>query len=73
MKHKCCIAVLFLALAFPLVVSGLTIEEEKKYGKEMYLQIAGSVPINNDPYISIYLQGVKNRLESVTSLPFPIT
>ncbi|OPY80572.1 MAG: TPR repeat-containing protein YfgC precursor [Syntrophorhabdus sp. PtaU1.Bin153] len=73
MKHKCCIAVLFLVLSLPLALSALTTEEEKKYGKQMYLQIAGSATINNDPYISIYLQGVKNRLEGVTSIPFPIT
>lgn len=73
MKHKCCIAVLFLVLALPLALFGLTTEEEKKYGKQMYLQIAGSAPINNDPYISIYLQGIKNRLEGATNLPFPIT
>ncbi|MBA4417447.1 MAG: hypothetical protein C0392_06015 [Syntrophus sp. (in: bacteria)] len=50
----------------------ITVEEEKKYGKEMYLQIASSVPVNNDPYISLYLRSVKERLESISNLPFPI-
>jgi predicted Zn-dependent protease len=64
---------LFLSLCVSSVCSGLTVEEEKKYGKEIFLQIANSVPINNDPYISLYLQDLKSRLELVTSLPFPIT
>ena len=64
---------LFLSLCISSICSGLTVEEEQKYGKEIFLQIANSVPINNDPYISLYLQDLKSRLEGVTSLPFPIT
>jgi predicted Zn-dependent protease len=75
MKSKLFFAVylLFISLYIPSTSYGLTVEEEKKYGKEIFLQIANSVPINNDPYISLYLQDIKNRLEGVTSLPFPIT
>lgn len=64
---------LFHSFCISSICYGLTVEEEKKYGKEIYLQIANSAPINNDPYISIYLQDMKNRLEGATSLPFPIT
>jgi predicted Zn-dependent protease len=65
--------VLSLILLFPLTSRALTVEEEKKYGKEIYLQIAQSAPINNDPYISLYLHGIMARLESATTVPFPIT
>ena len=54
---------LFLSLCISSICSGLTVEEEQKYGKEIFLQIANSVPINNDPYISLYLQDLKSRLE----------
>jgi predicted Zn-dependent protease len=67
------VCTLIFSLCFTSLSHGLTVEEEKKYGKEIYLQIAGSVPINTDPYISLYLQDIKNRLEEVTSIPFPIT
>jgi predicted Zn-dependent protease len=64
---------LLFTLCLSSVSPALTIEEERKYGKEIYLQIANSAPINNDPYISLYLQDIKRRLEEVTSVPFPIT
>ena len=68
------IVIAFLILSFPIRSYGLTLEEERKYGREVYLQIAKSAPINNDPYISIHLVSLKNRLEAAaTSLPFPIT
>jgi len=65
---------LFLfSLCVSSLASVLTVEEEKKYGKEIFYQIANSVPINNDPFISLYLQDIKKRLEEVATLPFPIT
>nr|HPH42808.1 M48 family metalloprotease [Syntrophorhabdaceae bacterium] len=65
---------LFLfSLCVSSLASGLTVEEERKYGKEIFYQIANSVPINNDPFISLYLQDIKKRLEEVATLPFPIT
>lgn len=75
MKPKALFVVftLILSLSFSSLSHGLTVEEEKKYGKEIYLQIANTVPINTDPYISLYLQDIKSRLEEVTSVPFPIT
>ncbi|MEN6615420.1 MAG: M48 family metalloprotease [Syntrophorhabdus sp.] len=50
----------------------LTNEEERKYGQEVFLEIARSVPINNDPYVSLYLNDVRIRLESKTVMPFPV-
>ncbi len=64
-----------LLLAFlPLktYAASITLEEERKYGRQMYSQIASSIPINNDPYISIYLRTVKDRLEEVAKPPFSI-
>jgi len=51
---------------------GLTISEEKKYGKEVFTEIARSAAINNDPYLSIYVQEMKSRLEGVADMPFPV-
>jgi predicted Zn-dependent protease len=64
--------IIFLLLFLPVHLYAITIEEERKYGQEIYLEIANSAKINNDPYISIYLQNIKNSLESAYSLPFPI-
>jgi predicted Zn-dependent protease len=71
---KRCIAIL-VALAFlvtSIPASALTNEDERKYGKEIYLEIARSAPINNDPYISFYLNDMRGRLESRTTMPFPV-
>ena len=65
--------IVFLILSLPIRSYGLTLEEERKYGREVYLQVARSAPINNDPYISMHLLNVKDRLEAAASLPFPIT
>lgn len=66
------LVIIFLILFFPLQLFGLTLEEEKKYGWEVYLEIARSTQINNDPYISIHLRNIKDRLEGAASIPFPI-
>ncbi len=55
----------FLSLCISSLVSGLSVEEEKKYGKEIFYQIANSVPINNDPFISLYLQDIKSALSGL--------
>lgn len=70
MKVKFLVLIL-LFLSFPLISSGLTLEEEKKYGKEIFLEIARAAPINNDPYISLYTKEIKDRLERNANLPFP--
>jgi beta-barrel assembly-enhancing protease len=64
--------IIFLILFLPTQLYCLTIEEEKKYGQEIFLEIARSATINNDPYISIYLGNMKNNLENAANLPFPI-
>jgi beta-barrel assembly-enhancing protease len=72
MKLKCALFIVVLFLALPLKVSGLTVEEEKKYGKEAYMQIAQSVPLNDDVYMSLYLRTMTDRLQAVTNLDMPI-
>ena len=72
MKLKCLFLIALLLTILPFRAYGLTIEEEKKYGKQMYNEIALAVPVNNDVYMSLYLRTVTDRLEAVTSLQFPI-
>jgi predicted Zn-dependent protease len=72
MKFKFPVLILLL-LSLPFTLFGLTLEEERKYGKEVFLEIARSVPVNNDPYISVYVKTIKDRLESNATLAFPIT
>ncbi len=72
MKPRLAVLIAILILSLPLRTFGITIEEEKKYGKEMYFEIARSVPVNNDVYMSFYLRAMTARLEASTSLDFPI-
>ncbi len=64
------LVIAFIAASVPALA--LTNEEERQYGREAFLQISRAVPINNDPYISFYLDDIRNRLESKTTMPFPI-
>jgi len=72
MKCKCLILAVCFFLSLPFRLYGLTFEEERKYGKEIYLEIVRSTPIYYDPYISLYIDSIKKRLEDVANLPFPI-
>ncbi|MBA4389563.1 MAG: hypothetical protein C0399_01325 [Syntrophus sp. (in: bacteria)] len=74
MKHKSIlILTCIIFFAASSLSRALTNEEEKKYGKEIYREIIQSVPVNNDPYISLHLQTIKNSLETKAVLPFPGT
>jgi len=72
MKRRVAIVTAFLFLVASVAAFALTNEEERKYGKEIYLEIARSAPINNDPYIALYLNEIRGRLESRTTMPFPV-
>ncbi len=72
MKRCVTIVTAFFFLVASAAAFALTNEEERKYGKEIYLEIARSAPINNDPYISLYLNDIRARLESKTTMPFPV-
>jgi len=71
MKYKRVIAVLLLIL-FPASLLALTLTEESKYGREVYVEIARSAKFCSDPDISIYMSVIKNRLEPVANLSLPI-
>ena len=65
--------VAFLVLVFfPLPVRAITLDEESKYGREIYLQIARMTRLYTDPYVSLEMAIVKKRLEDVADLPFPV-
>lgn len=72
MKTRCALLIFLFFLVLPLRSYGLTVEEEQKYGREAYLQIAQAVPVNNDVYISLYLRTIINRLKAVTRLDMPV-
>jgi predicted Zn-dependent protease len=71
MKFRYFIAIILL-FCFPSSLLALTLDEEKKYGNEVYQQIARSAKLHSDPYVSIYMGIIKNRLEAVADLPLPI-
>ncbi|MHB8109070.1 MAG: M48 family metalloprotease [Syntrophorhabdaceae bacterium] len=72
MKRSITILLLVAFIGTYVPAFALTNEEEIKYGKEIFLEIARSVPINNDPYISLYLNEIRSKLESKTVMPFPV-
>lgn len=71
-KHLFLIAFLLSLSLFAHSAYGLTVSEEKKYGREVFAEVARSATINNDPYVSIYVQEMKSRLEDIASMPFPV-
>jgi beta-barrel assembly-enhancing protease len=66
------IIVALLLVCLPLNSYALKLEDEKKYGRLVYLEIVKSAPINHDPYLSLRLDEIKDRLEGAANLPFPI-
>ena len=71
MKRKL-LAAAFLFFFVSVQVHALTLDEEQKYGREIFVEIARSVKLYSDPYLPIQLSLVKERIESTTALPFPI-
>ncbi|HON86368.1 MAG TPA: M48 family metalloprotease [Syntrophorhabdaceae bacterium] len=72
MRIRQYIVIALLLVVLPLKIYGLSIEEEKKYGAQIYSEIANSATINNDPYISMHLRFIKERLESVVAMPYHV-
>jgi predicted Zn-dependent protease len=50
----------------------LTLDEEKKYGREVYSEVSRSANLLSDPYVCIYMNIIKSRLEAAADLPLPI-
>jgi beta-barrel assembly-enhancing protease len=71
MKLRHVVAALLLIL-YPSSLLALTLGEESKYGREVYVEISKSARLVSDPYVSIYMGIIAKRLESVADLPFPI-
>lgn len=70
---KCFIVIVVIAfISASVPARALTNEEELKLGKEVYLEIARAVATNNDPYISFYLNDIRSKLESRSTMPFPL-
>ncbi len=70
--HAIVFAILFF-FTTATVAPALTMEEERKYGKEINREIRKAAPVNNDPYISLYVDRIKRRLEDKAAMPFPVT
>lgn len=66
------VALTLLLCFLPLTLFGLTLEEEKKYGREVFLEMARSSKFYHDPFLSLHLGVIKDRLEAATSLPYPV-
>lgn len=66
------VSLILLLCFFPSTLFGFTLEEEKKYGREVFLEMARSSRFYNDPFLSLYLASIKERLEAATSLPYPV-
>jgi beta-barrel assembly-enhancing protease len=71
MKTKLLIGTLLLFL-LPSTLQALSLTDERKYGREMYVEIVRSARANTDPYLAIYMGIIKQRLEEAADLPFPI-
>jgi predicted Zn-dependent protease len=61
-----------LVFLLPASLCALTLDEEKKYGREIYEEISRSARIYSDPDVCIYMGLVKTRLENAADLPLPI-
>jgi beta-barrel assembly-enhancing protease len=71
MKLRRILAVLLL-VAYPISLFALSMADERKYGRQIYVEIARSAKLSSDPYLSIYMGIIRDRLESSAVLPFPI-
>lgn len=72
MRRPRLIAAALVLFLLPTSLRALTLDEEKKYGREIYGEISRSARIFSDPDVSIYMSLVKTRLENAADLPLPI-
>lgn len=63
---------LSILIILPFKLYGLTIDEERRYGAQIYSEIARSASINKDPYITLHFRMIKEKLENVANMPMPI-
>ncbi|MDW8002299.1 MAG: M48 family metalloprotease [Deltaproteobacteria bacterium] len=74
MKFLVCIFFTFVSLFLFISqkVYPLTLEEEKKYGRELHREILKSVKINSDFFVAFYVEELKRKLEEVADPPLPV-
>jgi predicted Zn-dependent protease len=63
---------ILLLVFFPSTIFALTLDEEKKYGREVFVEISRSARLFSDPFVSLHMALIKRRLEAVADLPLPI-
>jgi predicted Zn-dependent protease len=61
-----------LLLLYTLSASALTVEEERRIGKDLYFHILKDSKVASDPVLLIYLHSMKDRLEREASPPFEV-
>lgn len=66
------LVIILLLVFFPSTIFALTLDEEKKYGRQVFVEISHSVRLFSDPFVSLHMALIKRRLESVADLPLPI-
>jgi predicted Zn-dependent protease len=73
MKNVRRITALLVLILFPCNLLALTLSDEKKYGRQVFVEMSKSAGFVSDPYVSIYMDMVKKRLESAADLPLPVS
>lgn len=66
------LVIILLLVFFPSTIVALTLDEEKKYGRQVFVEISQSVRLFSDPFVSLHMALIKRRLESAADLPLPI-
>jgi predicted Zn-dependent protease len=61
-----------LLICLPLTTWGVTLDDERKAGKEVHLEVLRSFRLNNDPYVCLYTGSIAKNLEPSANLPWPI-
>ena len=73
MKKIMVVVVLITFFFSATFANALTMEDERKYGREINQEIRKAAPVNNDPYISLYVDTIRKKLEEKGRIPFSIT
>jgi predicted Zn-dependent protease len=72
MKFTRLIAFLLLCFLLPGPSWSLTLDDESKYGRQVFVDISRSARIYADPFVCIQMAIIKQRLEPAADLPLPI-
>ena len=61
-----------LLICLPLTTWGVTLDDERKAGKEVHLEVLRSFRVDQDPYICLYAGSIARNLERSANLPWPV-